>query len=221
MTPSANVAPIAMGIMFIYYEASQPIYPSSVAFSFNYPYFAISLALNILLTLMIVMRLVLRSRNIRNAMGAPAITTGLYKAALTMLVESSALYAVSFLLFIVPWAADSTVSGIFFPILADIQVCTFMSSCLTTILRQCCLITVEQVIAPFLIIIRVADRSAITSDTLSGSTGSNQSSQGGLASSNEIPPDGSPTASVDAPGKTPGELGIEVETVVDVHFDRA
>lgn len=79
----------------------------------------------------------------------------------------------------------------------------------------------EQVIAPFLIILRIADRSAITSDnSTSGSSGSNQfMSQGESTSSNEIPPDESPAGSVDAPGKTPGELGVEVEIAVDVHRD--
>ena len=119
-----------MGIMFIYCEASQPIYPNNLAFSFNFPYFAISLSLNVLLTLMIVIRLVLRGRRIRNSTGALAATTGLCKAVITMLIESFALYAVNFLLFIVPWAASSTVSGIFFPILADVQVrvCSFPGS---------------------------------------------------------------------------------------------
>ena len=115
-----------MGIILTYYQASQPTDPSPVAISFDYPYFAISLALNLLLTTMIVIRLVLRSRSIRNAMGAPAITIGLSKAALTMLIESSALYAGSFLLFVVPWTANSTVASIFLPILANVQVRIFV-----------------------------------------------------------------------------------------------
>ena len=206
---SANAGAAAAGIMFLYYQTSQPTYQSPVASSFRYPYFAISLGLNITLTLMIVIRLVLRSRNIRNAMGAPAITTGLCKAALTVLVESSALYALSFLLFIVPWAAGSTVSVIFLPILANVQVRVF---CPTRHNTGSPLSNhgSEQVIAPFLIILRIADRSAVASDaTASGSSGTNQfTSRGESVGSNEIPPDVSPTGSVAASGKRPGEPGI-------------
>lgn len=114
-----------MGIMFTYYQITQPdtSYWSTVALNFNFPYFSISLALNVILTLMIVVRLVLHSRNIRNAVGAPTGTSGLCKAIVTMLVESCALYAVNFLLFIGAWGAQSHVSDIFFPLLADTQVC--------------------------------------------------------------------------------------------------
>ena len=113
-----------MGVMFIYYQITQPDtgYWSTVALNFNFPYFSISLSLNVLLTSMIVIRLVLHSRNIRNAIGAPTGTTGLCKAVVTMLVESCALYAVNFLLFIGAWGAQSHVSDIFFPLLAVAQV---------------------------------------------------------------------------------------------------
>ena len=101
---------------------SQPIDPNPDAFTLNYPYFAISLSLNILLTLMIIIRLVLLGRDIRSPTGTRATTTGLCEAVVTMLVESFALYAVNFLLFIVPWATGSSVWAIFSPILADVQV---------------------------------------------------------------------------------------------------
>ena len=122
---SANVAAAAMGVVLIYYQASQPIDPNPDAFTLNFPYFAISLSLNILLTLMIIIRLVLLGRDIRNPTGTRATTTGLCKAVVTMLVESFAFYAVNFLLFIVPWATGSSIWAIFFPILADVQVCVF------------------------------------------------------------------------------------------------
>ena len=43
-------------------------------------------------------------------------------AIITILVESAALYAVSFLLFLVPWAADSWVDKTFWLILFEVQV---------------------------------------------------------------------------------------------------
>jgi hypothetical protein len=114
---------IAMGIVFIY-QTSQPDSSiwNSVAINFGLPYFSISIALNILLTLMIVTRLVLHNRNVRSAMGAPPGISGLYMAAVTMLIESSALYAVNSLLFIGPWAATSHAADLFLPILAETQV---------------------------------------------------------------------------------------------------
>jgi hypothetical protein len=71
---------------------------------------------------MIVIRLIRHDRNIRNATGAPAKAFGLYKAIVTMLIESCALYSVTYLLYIVPWSLRSGVQFIFFPILADAQV---------------------------------------------------------------------------------------------------
>ena len=71
---------------------------------------------------MIVTRLIMHSRNIRNALGARGGAGGVYKAVVTMLIESSALYAVSSILFIGPWGAGSWVADIFLPILAQNQV---------------------------------------------------------------------------------------------------
>ena len=84
---------------------------------FSLPYFAISISLNILLTLMIVIRLVLHSRDIRAATGAPSRFIGLYKTVVTMLIECSALYTVTSLLVVGP-----NIGNIFLPILAEAQV---------------------------------------------------------------------------------------------------
>ena len=70
---------------------------------------------------MIIVRLVLHSRNIRNAVGASSGPSGLYTAVVVMLVESSALYTFAFLLYLVPTAALSTVAYIFAD-LGEIQV---------------------------------------------------------------------------------------------------
>ena len=123
-----------MGVTFMYYQISQPTTAlwGSVAQSFDYPFFAISPSLNILLTLMIVARLILHRRNIRNAMGASAgATSGLYDAIVTILVESCALYAASFILFIGPWGSGSSVANVFFPMVAETQVRAFFLAPLT------------------------------------------------------------------------------------------
>lgn len=136
------LASVVTGVMFVYYESSQPATGtwSSIAINFDYPHFSISLALNVLLSLMMVTRLVLHSRKIQNTVGVSA--KAMYRTIITILAESSALYAVSYVLFIGPWGARSSVGYIFFPILAE-----------------------TQVIAPFLIILRIANRTALMSDT--------------------------------------------------------
>ena len=88
------------------------------------PYLSISLSLNIILTLMIVVRLILYGKNVRATMGSPGGIGGVYRTISTMLIESSALFAVSSLLVIVPLAAGSLVAKTFYSILAQTQVRT-------------------------------------------------------------------------------------------------
>ena len=83
-------------------------------------FLSISISLNILLTLMIVIRLILHSKNIHDTMGSPAGVSRLYKTITTVLVESSALYAVTSLL--VVGQSNSGLADAFLPILAEIQV---------------------------------------------------------------------------------------------------
>jgi hypothetical protein len=112
---SANVADTVMSIL------SQEGPDSFISF-FEIPHLAISLSLNVLLTLMIIARLTLHSRNIRNAIGASSGPGGLYTAIITMLVESSALNAIGYLLFIIPDAVESNLVYIFAPVLGHMQV---------------------------------------------------------------------------------------------------
>ena len=113
-----------MGITLIYYQASQPYSSirSSAIPDFGSPYYGISFALNALLTLMIITRLLLHSRNIRNAMGTADKASGLHKAVVTMLVESAAPYAAVFLIFIGTWSSGNAAQFIFLPVLAEAQV---------------------------------------------------------------------------------------------------
>ena len=55
-------------------------------------------------------------------MGDPKRSTGLYKSVITILTESSALYAVTSILFIGPWIVKNHASNIFLPILGEVQV---------------------------------------------------------------------------------------------------
>ena len=109
-----------MGIMLVYQTAEL-----TGGVWFGLPYFSIALSLNILLTLMIVVRLILHTGNIRTSMGNSG-TNGLYRVIVTMLVESSALYAVSSLLVLGPSSAGNSAADIFIPILSETQVCPFL-----------------------------------------------------------------------------------------------
>jgi hypothetical protein len=125
-TPPDNVTDAATGIMLLY-QSIQPetnVRNYTAIFKFGVPYFSISVALNVLLTLMIVVRLILHSRKIQNAIGATARASRLYKAVVAMLVEACALYAVSSLLYIGPWSTKNYLAEIFLPILAETQVRT-------------------------------------------------------------------------------------------------
>ena len=129
-TLSTNVTETAMGVTFIYQFSRLGILtPNCLTIAkFGTSFISISVALNLLLTLMIVVRLALHNRNIRKATGASVGTSGLIKTIITVLVESSALYAVNFPIVIRLFGATSVIQLIFWPILAETQVrATFMS----------------------------------------------------------------------------------------------
>ena len=117
-----------MGILLVAFEAGGQNNNTwgTVVLKFGLPYLAISISLNILLTLMIVIRLLLHNRGIRAAMGSPTRIDRLYKAIVTMLIESSALYALSSLLVIGPWFAGDRDVITFWPVLTQTQVGAFL-----------------------------------------------------------------------------------------------
>ena len=114
-----NIDNIALGTAFVYYDAKL-INPAWSGLS----YLSISFSLNVILTLMIVIRLILHTRRIRTTMGKGGIGES-SKAVVTMLVESGALFAVSLLLVLGTWGAKNYVAESFFPILSETQVRTF------------------------------------------------------------------------------------------------
>ena len=120
-----------MGIAYDYQNSLQG---TTTAWA-GLPYFTISLSLNILLTLMISVRLITHARSIRTAVGIAGIGR-LCNAIVTMLIESCVIYAVSSLLVIGPWAADSPITNVFLAILPETQVRAFhdrdlLTGCLT------------------------------------------------------------------------------------------
>lgn len=165
------------------------------AILFDLIYLPISLSLTILLTLMIITRLILHSRKLQRATGSWANASGPYKAIVTMFVESYALYAVTFIVALgLEWVGNSF-QYVFIPILAG-----------------------TQVITPFLVILRVANRRALKSNTIpSERLGSIRfRSQGGSTIGDGTISDGNPVMSVgmDDPD-TPGERDPMIENVID------
>jgi len=141
-TPTAtlwtNTINVGMGIATLYFQRNDGVAFTGTGLpKFGVPYISISVSLNVLLTLMIVIRLVLHGRNIRTATGSLAGISGLYKTISTMLIESCALFAMSSLLVVGALAAvmypssgdsffiGSCVVDASFPILAEIQVRAF------------------------------------------------------------------------------------------------
>lgn len=126
-TPSANVNEKGMSIAF-FYELARPdslFWNATTVFNFSKAFWSISLSLNLIIMVLIVIRLSIHHRNIRNAMGAPGGTGGLYKAIIAMLVESFSIYAINFLLYTGPWIADNFAQYIFLPLLSQTQVRCF------------------------------------------------------------------------------------------------
>lgn len=114
-----------MGIMLLVSEGLEwRRFSITTTLDFGLPYLSISVSLNVLLTVMIVTRLVLHSRNILSTRGA-AGRIGLYRATITMLIESSALYTVNSLVLIGLWGAGNRAADTFLPILAETQVRVF------------------------------------------------------------------------------------------------
>ena len=206
---------VAMGMVLIYQntEVTGSMWSSL-------PYLSISLSLDVLLTLMIVIRLILHTKNTHTATGGAGVG-GVYRAVVTMLVESCALYAVSSLLVIGPWGAKNAAANIFFPILTQTQVRAVTKSRPSDRQSNARRRRIWQVIAPLLIVRRVANKSAFTSDSVASERISEfkARSQGRSTGRSDALPGGDSTSSVDECGTSSGEHRIEVETSVDIHQD--
>ncbi|KAL1736337.1 hypothetical protein FB107DRAFT_221861 [Schizophyllum commune] len=97
----------------------------SSGINFTIPYYSMSLALNILVTLLIVARLMLYRRRVRSALGS---THGMHYTSLAaMVVESAGIYSAYSLLFLVPFAMNHPLAQLFLQGLSPVQnVTTFL-----------------------------------------------------------------------------------------------
>ncbi|KAJ3886064.1 hypothetical protein GG344DRAFT_82074 [Lentinula edodes] len=131
---------VGSGIMYLLQvSTTSPFLPSSANFTIIDS--SISLALNLMLTIMIVGRLVVYRYRLKTNFGL-SVSQRDYTSVMAMLVESAGLYAAFSLFFIVPFALGSSVENIAFQALSQVQV-----------------------IAPFLIIVRVSQGKAWSTST--------------------------------------------------------
>ncbi|KAK7059077.1 hypothetical protein VNI00_001701 [Paramarasmius palmivorus] len=119
-------ASVAFGILFLKQvgTVSQSPWDSS-GINFTIPYYTMSLALNILVTILIVLRLLVYRHRITQAMGSGHGSH--YTSLVAMVVESAAIYSSFALCFLVPFSVNSPVAQLFLQALSPIQgVSTFL-----------------------------------------------------------------------------------------------
>ena len=117
----AKVIDAVMSIVTIFQDVPRDrILKSTI--SFNLVFCPVSLALTILLTLMIIVRLALHGRGMRNTMGFGTNTSKLYETLVTMFVESYALYTLSFIVNIAFVGVKNPLQSVFGPMVIGTQV---------------------------------------------------------------------------------------------------
>ena len=171
---------------------------------------------------MIVARLIKYNKNVRNVMGDPDSFGAWYRATITIFVESCAPYAISLLIYLGPPGskgrrAPASVAHLhaFYPIVVETQVRVF--SRFSTI--QCNFGTFlsnrGQVIAPLLVILRLANQTALTSDDILSGSNVNpacfRNSEGSMSGNGTLP-DERRSSSVGAHGEVDDGPGVEIET---------
>lgn len=109
-----------MAILFAYETSSPAGFFSKITTSFALPYFAISLSLNIVLTLMIVGRMAAYRRKGQEIFGR---TYGKhYGSIATMFIESAALYTICSVLLLVTYAIGHPINQIWLGLSPAVQV---------------------------------------------------------------------------------------------------
>ena len=207
---------VALGIANIYYDLGLRYY-TITATDISTSYFSVCLSLNVLLTLMIVLRLAVHIRNVRKVTGASDGSSGLHTVTATvvvMLIESYALYAGVLLAYTIPWAMESWVTTLFAGVLGPVQVRVF-STVPNPVLVWSSNYGCLQVIAPYLIILRVAKQRAMTSESVSGTVASIRfrsqvSTDGGGSLLDE-----GLTNSTEVNVEAPGELGAGAKCAIE------
>ncbi|KAG1829615.1 hypothetical protein EV424DRAFT_1507199 [Suillus variegatus] len=134
-------ASIAMAIMWLLQVTTSAPYFSSTDIDYTIPYLTLSLALNIIITIVIVLRLLTYRRRISKVLGSSYGTQ--YTSIAAMIVESAALYSTFSVAFLTLFGLNNAISE------------TFLVS-----------LTQVQIIAMLLIVFRLAQGKAWSQDTM-------------------------------------------------------
>ncbi|KAK7005719.1 hypothetical protein R3P38DRAFT_2647329 [Favolaschia claudopus] len=118
------VASIAVGIAWLKQVGTPDSSPWAVDRGFNFTTlnFSLSLALNILTTLLIVVRLLLFRRRINQALPSGTSHGSEYVSLAAIVFESAAIYSVFSLLFLVPFSLGHPLSQLFIQALSPVQI---------------------------------------------------------------------------------------------------
>ncbi|THH08338.1 hypothetical protein EW146_g9025 [Bondarzewia mesenterica] len=115
------LASTALSILTIYQSARPGASLwSRTTIAFAVPYWSLSIALNILATLVIAARLLVMMRRIRQS-GVGMHHARMYTSITAMVVESAALYSITGLIFIICYARNSNVQNIVLPVLGQVM----------------------------------------------------------------------------------------------------
>ncbi|KAI0684496.1 hypothetical protein BC835DRAFT_1293101 [Cytidiella melzeri] len=108
------------GLLFLLQISANSPWVDGGSINWTIPFFALSLSLNIILTIAIVLRLLAFRRHAVSALG---ISHGSqYTGIAAMVVESAAIFSVFSLLFLVPFALNHPLNEVFFQPLSGVQI---------------------------------------------------------------------------------------------------
>jgi len=109
-----------VGILFLLQlSAASPFVNTNL--NWTIPYFSISLAINIFVTIAIVSRLLLFRRRIASVLGPSHGSQ--YTSVAAMIIESAALFSVFSILFLVPFGLNNPIASIFLQTMGQVQAC--------------------------------------------------------------------------------------------------
>ncbi|KAG1730559.1 uncharacterized protein EDB91DRAFT_784285 [Suillus paluster] len=120
---SMLLASFGLGILFLLQISSplsSPYYAAGTNVNYTLPYVFLELVINIIVTILIVLRLyIYRQRMAQASLGSAHVAEHTNVA--SMIVESAAIYSIFSLLFLIPFATKSPVANVFLQVLGEVQ----------------------------------------------------------------------------------------------------
>ncbi|KAJ7091128.1 hypothetical protein C8R44DRAFT_750620 [Mycena epipterygia] len=118
-----SLASLVLGILWLKQVGTVSASPwDTPGINYTTPYFAMSLALNILVTLLIVVRLMLHRNRINQTRAMGTNHGAQYTSFAAMIIESAAIYSIFSLLFLVPFTMGHPLSQLFLQALSPVQI---------------------------------------------------------------------------------------------------